>query len=168
MDPFSHLILPSLALMALGFDRKKVLTYAPLALFSDLMYFTPFHRNLSNSFIFLGIVSVILYKALKNKHDAKIAIFFLLSHPILDLGGYSAIFYPLLPHYFMLTSELVYNRFTGFLPRFSIDVATEIEYVYDSNLLTTNTLLLVSVLMVAILFAERQKIVKWIKTRLKL
>jgi hypothetical protein len=168
MDPLLHLILPSLALMALGFDRKKVLTYAPLALLSDLMYFTPFHRNLSNSFVFLGIVSIILYRVLKNKQDAQIAILFLLSHPILDLGGYSAIFYPVLPYYFRITSELVYNRFTGLWPRFSIDITTEIEYVYDSYLLTTNTLLIVSVLAVALLFAERQKIVKWIKTRLRL
>jgi len=168
MDPLIHILVPSIILLALGIERKKVLIYSPMALLPDLMYFTQFHRNLSNSFVFFALVSAVLYLVLKKKGAAKICAFFLLSHVILDINGYSAIFYPILPHYFMLRADAVYNRFTGLNLSIGIDVRTEVAYVYDSYLLATNTFLFVLVLLIALFYVDRQKIIKYVWTRLRL
>jgi membrane-bound metal-dependent hydrolase YbcI (DUF457 family) len=169
MDPLSHILLPSLILIALGWDRK-IIKWSFVAVLPDMLYLTQFHRNLSHSFVFLGIVSAITYYFMKDKKLALALMFFLLSHPVLDLGGYVAAFYPLTDTYYRVHSDIILQNPSKIL-LFDTWIETaspgSLEEYYDSFVLQTSTALYWFLLAAAYIALNRQKIIKGIRTVVK-
>jgi membrane-bound metal-dependent hydrolase YbcI (DUF457 family) len=169
MDPLMHVLLPSLILIAFGWERK-ILKWSFVAFLPDMLYLTTFHRNLSHSFVVLGIISAVLYYAMKDKRLAVALVFFLLSHPLLDMGGYVAVLYPITDSYYKLHSDIILqNPSKIFLFDTWIETAPpgELEQYYDSYLLKTSTAIYWLLLATAYLLVNRQKIIKGIRTVVK-
>jgi len=165
MDPLMHMLIPSLMLIAMGF-RKRIMLWSFFAILPDALYFTEFHRNLSHSLVALGFVSAAIYYLMKNKRLAAALVFFLISHPILDIGGYVAVLYPVTDNYFRLHSDIIIRN-----PQHVLDFDTWLEVippgqltmVYDSYPLQTITVLFWLLFIAALALAERQKIIKGVK-----
>ncbi len=92
MDPFQHLLLPLLLLLAIRMDTRKVLLFAPLAVLPDFDALFGLHRALGHSFIPIVIAPmlIIIYAKLRRPEwllSALIVQFYLASHVVLDLGG---------------------------------------------------------------------------------
>ena len=58
MDPLLHLLLPVLFLLALRIDTRKVLMFAPLAIFPDFDAVFGLHRAVFHSFIPILILPI--------------------------------------------------------------------------------------------------------------
>ena len=92
MDPFQHLLLPLLFLLAIRIDTRKALLFAPLAVLPDFDALFGLHRELGHSFIpiLVAPLLVIAYARFWRPEwllSALIAQFYLASHIVLDLGG---------------------------------------------------------------------------------
>ncbi len=92
MDPVLHLLLPVLFLLAMRIDMRKVLMFAPLAIFPDFDAVFELHRAVFHSFIPILIlpIGLIIFSKLKRPEwmlSALLVQFFLASHIVLDLGG---------------------------------------------------------------------------------
>ena len=92
MDPFQHLLLPLLFLLAIRIDAKKAVLFAPLAVLPDFDALFGLHRALGHSFIPILVVPmlIIAYAKLRRPEwllSALIVQFYLASHVVLDLGG---------------------------------------------------------------------------------
>ena len=92
MDPFQHLLLPLLFLLAIRIDTRRVLLFAPLAVLPDFDALLGLHREFGHSFIPILIVPllVIAYARFRRPEwllSALIVQFYLASHVVLDLGG---------------------------------------------------------------------------------
>lgn len=165
MDPLMHILIPSLILLALGW-KQRILKWSFVAVLPDILYLTPFHRNLSHSFIVLGLISAALYYLMKDKKLAVALAFFLLSHPVLDLGGYVAVFYPITNTYFRVHSNVIIRnpgRVLDFDIWLEMIQPEQLVTVYDSYPLQTITILFWTLFIVAFLFTNRQKIIKGIR-----
>jgi hypothetical protein len=166
MDPLMHMLAPSLILIAVGWKRD-IIKWSFIALLPDFLYLTDFHRNLSHSFIVLGLVSALLYHVMRDKRLAIAFAFFLLSHPVLDLGGYVAVLYPLDTSYFRIHSDVIIRnpgRVLDFDIRLERIPPGQLSTVYDSYPLQTSTVLLWALLFSALIMLNRQKIIKGIRT----
>ena len=169
MDPLMHVLIPSLILIAMGWKRG-IIKWSFFAILPDVLYFTEFHRNLSHSIIVLGIISAAILYFMKNKRLAAALVFFLISHSVLDIGGYVAIFYPVTDSYFRLHSDIILRN-----PQHVLDFDTWLEVippgqltmVYDSYPLQTITVLFWLLFLSALILAERQKIIKGVKGLLR-
>jgi membrane-bound metal-dependent hydrolase YbcI (DUF457 family) len=92
MDPLLHLLLPVLFLLAMRIDTRKVLMFAPLAIFPDFDAVFGLHRAVFHSFIPILVlpIGLMIYSKLKRPEwmlSALLVQFFLASHIVLDLGG---------------------------------------------------------------------------------
>jgi hypothetical protein len=92
MDPFQHLLLPLLFLLALRIDTRKALLFAPLAILPDFDALFGLHRALGHSFIptLVAPMLIIVYAKFRRPEwllSALIVQFYLASHVVLDLGG---------------------------------------------------------------------------------
>jgi membrane-bound metal-dependent hydrolase YbcI (DUF457 family) len=92
MDPVLHLLLPVLFLLAMRIDTRKVLMFAPLAIFPDFDAVFELHRAVFHSFIPILVlpIGLIVFSKLKRPEwmlRAMLVQFFLASHIVLDLGG---------------------------------------------------------------------------------
>jgi len=92
MDPFVHLLLPLVFLLALRLDTRKVLMFAPLAILPDFDAVFGLHRAVFHSFIPVLVLPIALIAYSKYKRPewllgALLVQFYLASHVVLDLGG---------------------------------------------------------------------------------
>jgi len=117
MDPVLHLLLPVLFLLALRIDTRKVLMFAPLAIFPDFDAVFGLHRAVFHSFIPVLVfpVGLILYSRFKRPEwmlGALLVQFYLASHVILDLGGV-AFAWPFTSEMLYFDPELTFNMQGG-------------------------------------------------------
>lgn len=165
-----HILIPTLVLTAVGYKLKHVLKYSFLGILPDLFYYTPIHRNFSHSYILLIPICVLIYLASKDKKVTFICSVFLLSHPLMDLGGYTAILYPY-PNYFRIYAEITMNQ-TAFAPQpnFGLEIVppAQVDWIYTSHALQTSTSIIFILLLSVFIFTNRQKIIKWISDRISI
>ena len=102
-----HLLIPAAALIIIGFDRKLVLYFCPLAVFHDLDILFGAHRAIFHSIFVLGPIALILlfytfnYKPEWKSHAIIISVF-LLSQPFMDLfTGPIQLLWPLDTHFYL-------------------------------------------------------------------
>jgi hypothetical protein len=117
MDPIMHILLPLLVLLALRIETRKVILFAPLAVFPDFDAFFGLHRAVFHSFIPVVVIPValILYSKYKRPEwmlSALLVQFYLVSHVVLDLGGV-AFMWPLTTDMFYMDPELRFNMQGG-------------------------------------------------------
>ncbi|UCE45802.1 MAG: metal-dependent hydrolase [Methanobacteriota archaeon] len=113
MDPFQHLLLPLLLLLALRIDSRKTLLFAPLAIIPDFDALIGLHRELGHSFIpiIIAPVLIIAYARFRRPEwllSALIVQFYLASHVILDLGGV-AFLWPFVPEQFYFEPGITFG-----------------------------------------------------------
>ncbi len=121
MDTFAQITIPMLILLALRVDTRKILLMLPFTFLIDLdVFFAGTHRLLfHNVFVaFLLPFAYLLY--IDNYHKkyfdyAWIAIFFMVSSLILDLGQGVALFYPISTDFYYLQTEILF-KFWGPIP----------------------------------------------------
>lgn len=106
MEGLFHLIVPTLIALAVGFDRKKVLTLALLSILPDIDH-ALVYRALFHNVFFLVLVVAAVYAVKKDREMAVLAAFFIGSHLLFDLGGGIAMFYPIDDHYYSLKAAVV-------------------------------------------------------------
>jgi membrane-bound metal-dependent hydrolase YbcI (DUF457 family) len=92
MDPFQHLLLPLLFLLAIRIDTRRAVLFAPLAVLPDFDALFGLHRALGHSFIpiLVAPMLIIVYAKFRRPEwllSALIVQFYLASHAVLDLGG---------------------------------------------------------------------------------
>jgi membrane-bound metal-dependent hydrolase YbcI (DUF457 family) len=92
MDPFQHLLLPLLFILAIRMDARKALLFAPLAVLPDFDALFGLHRALGHSFIPILVAPMLIIAYAKFRRpewllSALIVQFYLASHVVLDLGG---------------------------------------------------------------------------------
>ncbi len=103
-----HLALPIAALIIVGFDRKLVLLFCPLAIIPDLDVIFGAHRSVSHSLFALGAISIVLilyaiYFKPRWKAPAIIVSLLLLSHPLMDIfTGPTQLLWPIDSYYYLL------------------------------------------------------------------
>lgn len=117
MDPFMHLLLPLLVLLALRVDPKRAFLLAPLAVLPDFDSLFGLHRALGHSFIPILVVplAVVAYAHFrKNEWYAAsvVALFYLISHVVLDLGGV-AFLWPIVPDQFYFEPSITFSASDG-------------------------------------------------------
>lgn len=113
MDPFLHLLLPVLFLLAIRIDSKKVLMFAPFAIVPDFDAAFGMHREVLHSFIPVLVIPLgfIIYSKLKRPEwmlSALLIQFYLASHIVLDLGGVT-FFWPFVKEQFFLDPVIKLN-----------------------------------------------------------
>jgi len=113
MDPLFHITIPALILIALRFNWKKVLLLSPFALLPDVLWLTDLHRSYTHSIFFVTLIIILVYiiSRIKWKEQSKeitfIITIFLITHLILDVEYHTALLYPLIPDYFLVTSRFL-------------------------------------------------------------
>jgi membrane-bound metal-dependent hydrolase YbcI (DUF457 family) len=117
MDPLLHLLLPVLFLLALRIDARKVLMFAPLAIFPDFDAVFGLHRMVFHSFIPvlvlpLGLIIFSKFKRPEWMLSALLVQFYLASHIVLDLGGV-AFAWPFTSEMLYFDPELTFNMQGG-------------------------------------------------------
>ena len=117
MDPLLHLLLPVLFLLAIRIDARKVLLFAPLAIFPDFDAAFGLHRAVFHSFIPVLVIPIglILYSKFKRPEwmlGALLVQFYLASHIVLDLGGV-AFAWPFTSEMLFFDPELTFNMQGG-------------------------------------------------------
>ncbi len=125
MDPFQHLLLPLLFLLAARIDARKALMFAPLAVLPDFDALFDLHRALGHSFIPILVVPmvILLYARFRRPEwllAALVVQFYLASHVILDLGGV-AFLWPVVPEQFYFEPAITFTTDGGFSFGFSLD-----------------------------------------------
>ncbi|MBS3816453.1 MAG: metal-dependent hydrolase, partial [Candidatus Thermoplasmatota archaeon] len=121
MDPFAHITIPLLILLALRIQTRKVLLMLPFAVIMDVDFlFAGSHRMfLHNMFLAILIPLIILVLIHRYRPEYRdygyIAFFFLISHFILDLGKGMTIFYPLSTDFYYFEWQLFFS-FIGPIP----------------------------------------------------
>jgi len=126
MDPFMHLLLPLLFLLAIRFDAKMAILYAPLAILPDFDSLFGLHRALFHSFIPILVLPLAfaLYTRLRKPEwmlGSIVALFYLASHVVLDLGGV-AFLWPFVQEQFYFEPQVFFGLEGG------IDFKISIEY----------------------------------------
>lgn len=125
MDPFQHLILPLVFLLALRVDTRKAIMFAPLAVLPDFDALFGLHRALGHSFIPILVLPmlVFLYARLYRPDwmmSALIVQFYLASHVILDLGGV-AFLWPIVSEQFYFEPTITFAMDGGPLLGFELE-----------------------------------------------
>lgn len=113
MDPFLHLLLPVLFLLAIRIDPRKVIMFAPLAIVPDFDAFLGMHREVLHSFIPVLVLplSLIIFSKLRKPEwmsSALLIQFYLASHIVLDLGGVT-FFWPFFKEQFFFDPVIKVN-----------------------------------------------------------
>ena len=126
MDPFQHLLLPLLFLLAIRIDTKRVLLFAPLAVLPDFDALFGLHRELGHSFIPILIAPLLItaYARFRRPEwllSALLVQFYLASHVILDLGGV-AFLWPVVSEQFYFEPTITFGTEGG------LDFAFVLEY----------------------------------------
>ncbi|UCE91157.1 MAG: metal-dependent hydrolase [Methanobacteriota archaeon] len=161
MDPFQHLILPLLFLLAMRIDTRRAVMFAPLAILPDFDSLFGLHRALGHSFVpVLVLPMIILLYAKYRKPEwllsALIVQFYLASHGVLDMGGV-AFLWPLVPEQFYFEPTITYSVDGG--PIFGFQLAygmRELQEMGTTSFLSDAgvALLFLGALMVAVFRME--------------
>lgn len=106
MEALFHLLVPASIALAAGFDRKKVLMLAPLAILPDLDHAIAYRAMMHNIFFLLLVVTAI-YAVKWDWEPAFLAALFIGSHLLFDIGGGIALLYPLDEGYYSFQSQIV-------------------------------------------------------------
>ena len=174
MDPFQHLILPLLFLLAIRIDTRKAVMFAPLAILPDFDALFGLHRALGHSFVpILVIPMLILFYAKYRRPEwlmsALIVQFYLASHVVLDLGGV-AFLWPLVPEQFYFEPTITFSVDGG--PIFGFDLAYGMRELPDMG--TTSflsdagvALLFLGVLMAAVFRTEAKQALRTLLSTLE-
>lgn len=142
MDPFLHLLLPLLFLLAVRVDAKKAILLAPLAILPDFDALFGLHRALGHSFVPILVLplGLVLYSKFKRPEwmlGSIIALFYLVSHVVLDLGGV-AFLWPVVQEQFYFNPEVQFNLQGGINFRISIDYGMkELEEMGTTSFLSS-------------------------------
>jgi len=127
MDPLFHIIIPALILISLRFNWKKVLLLSPFALLPDALWLTDFHRSYTHSILFITFIIILVYLISRRKWREQskeitfITMVFLITHLILDVEYRTALLYPVVPDYFLVTSRfLISPANLSMIPDFSV------------------------------------------------
>jgi hypothetical protein len=125
MDTVMHLALPTLFLLALRMDPKRVLLLSPLAVLPDLDALFDLHRALGHSFIPILVLPMALMAYSHARRPewmqaAMVVQFLLASHVVLDLGGV-AFLWPLTMQQIYFEPNLTFAAEDGFDIGFSLD-----------------------------------------------
>lgn len=120
MEALFHLIVPVLAALSVGFERKKVLTLAVLTILPDLDH-ALVYRALFHNVFFLLLVAAAVYAARRDREMAFLAALFIGSHLLFDMGGGIALLYPVDDHYYSMQFSLVGKA--GAVPRLGFSLA---------------------------------------------
>jgi len=161
MDPFMHLLLPLLFLLAVRVDAKKALLFAPLAVLPDFDALFGLHRALFHSFIPILLLPMIflIYSRLRKPEwvfGSMIALFYLASHVVLDLGGV-AFLWPVVPEQFYFDPQVQFDLQGGVNFKISIEYGMkELERMGTTSFLSQEgaALLLLGVLVLVIFRKE--------------
>lgn len=161
MDPFMHLLLPLLFLLAARIDAKRALLFAPLAILPDFDALFGLHRALFHSFVPILVLPLIfvVYSRLRRPEwmlGSVIALFYLVSHVVLDLGGV-AFFWPLVQEQFYLDLEVQFDLQGGVNFRVTVDYGMkELEPMGTTSFLSNEgaALLLLGVLVLGVFRKE--------------
>ena len=125
MDPFQHLLLPLLFLLAIRVDARRAILFAPLAVLPDFDALFGLHRALGHSFIPILVlpVAIILYAKFRRPEwlfSAIVVQFYLASHVVLDLGGV-AFLWPFTSDQFYVDPSITFTADGGFRLDFVLD-----------------------------------------------
>lgn len=105
MEPLIHFIVPFAALTILGVQLKRALPISLVAVLPDLDVFFHVHRSFSHSLIVLLALSapimLLVWRTGLRKYAA-LGLLAALSHPVMDLGYYTPLFWPLYGQSFMV------------------------------------------------------------------
>jgi membrane-bound metal-dependent hydrolase YbcI (DUF457 family) len=164
MDPFQHLILPLIFLLALRIDTRKAIMFAPLAVLPDFDSLFGLHRALGHSFIPILVLPmlILLYARFRKPEwllSALIVQFYLASHVILDLGGV-AFLWPLVPEQFYFEPTITYSVSGGPLFGFELEYGMrELPEMGTTSFLSDTgvALLFLGVLMAVVFRAEAKE-----------
>lgn len=161
MDPFEHLLLPLLFLLAIRMEYRRVLIFAPLAVLPDFDALLGLHRALGHSFIPILVLPVAILAYAKYKRpewllSSLIVLFYLASHVVLDLGGV-AFLWPIVPEQFYFEPAITFTADGGFSLGFTLDYGmrdlpemTSTSFLSDAGA----AMILLGVLMIAVFRRE--------------
>lgn len=161
MDPVLHLLLPLLFLLALKVDSRKAILLAPLAILPDFDALFGLHRALFHSFIPLLVAPLgLVWYSKKYRPEwalaSMIALFYLLSHLVLDLGGV-AFLYPFTTDQFYFDPQIEFNLQGGINFRIDMEYGVRpLEEMGTTSFLSGEgaALLLLGVLVMAVFRRE--------------
>jgi len=161
MDPFIHLLMPLLFLLAVRIDAKKALLFAPLAILPDFDALFGLHRALFHSFIPILVLPMmfLVYSKLRKPEwmlGSVIVLFYLASHVVLDLGGV-AFFWPVVQEQFYFDPLVQFDLEGGVNFTISIDYGMkELEQMGTTSFLSQEgaALLLLGVLVLVVFRKE--------------
>lgn len=161
MDPVMHLLLPLLFLLAVRVDAKTAILFAPLAILPDFDALFGLHRALFHSFIPILVLPLafVLYSKFRRPEwmlGSVVALFYLSSHVVLDLGGV-AFFWPLVQEQFYFQPEVQFDLQGGVNFRIDIDYGMkDLEEMGTSSFLSNEgaALILLGVLVMVVFRKE--------------
>lgn len=122
MEALFHLIVPALAALAAGFERKKVLTLAILTVLPDIDHAIAYRALFHNVFFLLLVTAAIYAVTRRERETAFLAAFFIGSHLLFDIGGGIAVLYPVDDSYYALRASIVGKA--GMAPRLELSLAS--------------------------------------------
>ena len=128
MEPLLHFVLPFVALTLLGVEVRRAAALGFLGVVADLDSLLLIHRSLSHSAVVWGLLFLpVLIASWVRRRDACrwVALGFLVavSHPLLDLGGYTPVFWPLYSYSLMVRFALNWrysDTAVGLAPMFEV------------------------------------------------
>jgi len=159
MDPLIHVALPALLLLAMRLDPRSVLLFAPLAIVPDLDVVHLHRATFHNVFVTVALpLAFVTYSRLRRPEwtmNSLLALFFLSSHLVLDLGGVS-VFWPFVTDLWYLDTNISISMRSG------IDIGFDFDYGWrdyapmgESSLLSgTGFALLFLVVLVLVVFRK--------------
>ncbi|HIH01068.1 TPA: metal-dependent hydrolase [Thermoplasmata archaeon] len=161
MDPFQHLLLPLMFLLAIRMDHRRAIMFAPLAVLPDFDALFDLHRALGHSFVPILIVpmAILLYSRYRRPEwllSALIVQFYLASHVVLDLGGV-AFLWPMIPEQFYFEPSITFSTDGGINMGFYLDYGMrELPEMTTTSFLSDTgfALILLGVLMAAVFRRE--------------
>ena len=166
MEPLLHVVLPFVSLVLLGLKRRDAALLSLLGVVPDLDAVLLVHRSLSHSIlVMLFIFAPIYFYSWKYKprHSRTVFLAFLVlaSHPLLDLGGYTPILWPLLQNSVRLGISLngVVDKGIGFKPHLHLsqEPTNFIKYTsIDYPLFSYDGLLTAIILLAPIIYQQIQ------------
>lgn len=120
MEALFHLIVPTLAALSVGFERKRVLMLAVLTVLPDLDHVLVYRALFHNVFFLLLVTAVVYAATTRDREAAFLAALFIGSHLLFDIGGGIAVFYPLDDGYYAIQASIVGKD--GTVPRFEMSL----------------------------------------------
>ena len=168
MEPIIHALIPTLFLLALfpNLEKKYVFLLFPLAWIIDLDSYFGLHRFYLHNLFFILIVVIILY-FIWNLKASMVALYYGLSHLILDLAFPGvALFFPFVQKSYFIITAINMKPFSFFFHMGSLNMD---EYISFFNTITRAqyfgemSLIFLVLAAILIIFKFRYNILKFFK-----